>query len=411
MANFKALAASIFLSFAVSALATPVARESLFTHPVTKISAKNITATVAKDQARLSKFNSEGTSSATATNKLDNYVANVKVGSQTEDNLLIFGRAQFSLVVDTGSSNTWVGAGTKFNGGISTGKSVSVGYGSGKFAGTEYTDSVTIGSATVNAQSIGVASTSSGFTGVDGIVGFGPVDLTLLTVSGALTVPTFLDNLKSQGTISNEILGVYFAPEFGSDSDDANGELTFGGVDSSKYTGSLTYTPKSSAGSVGPYWGIEASISFGGKSLGSGLPAIVDTGTTLIYIPSSAYNSFLSVGGGTTDIFSGLAKFDTKPTQTFSFTIGGKDFDLTPDQYLVPTAQYDNLGLSGSASYSYIGDGGSKDVDFTIGQKFLENYYSVYDTTQVNFPTRHRSNSNIILDIYSNSRVGFATRA
>ncbi|KAF7985434.1 hypothetical protein HWV62_5163 [Athelia sp. TMB] len=371
MANFKALAASIFLSFAVSALATPVAREDFFTHPVTKTSANNITATVAKDQARLSKFNSEGTSSATAINKLDNYVANVKVGSQT-----------FSLVVDTGSSNTWVGAGTKYNGGISTGKSVSVGYGSGKFSGTEYTDTVSIGSATVKSQSIGVASSSTGFTGVDGIVGFGPVDLTLLTVSGSLTVPTFLDNLKSQGTISNEILGVYFAPEFGGDTDDANGELTFGGVDSSKYTGSLTYTEKSSAGGVGSYWGIEvSSLTFGGKSLGSGLPAIVDTGTTLIYIPSTAYSSFLSVGGGTTDIFSGLAKFDSKPTATVSFTIGGKNFDLTPDQYLIPTAQYSNFRLSGNAYYSWIGNGGSKGVDFIIGQKFLENYYSVFDAT------------------------------
>ncbi|KAF7985427.1 hypothetical protein HWV62_5149 [Athelia sp. TMB] len=381
MANFKALAASIVLSFAVSALATPVARESLFTHPVTKTSAKNITATVAKDKARLAKFNSEATSSATVTNQLDSYVAAVKVGSQT-----------FSLIVDTGSSNTWVGASTKLNGGTSTGKSISVSYGSGSFSGTEYTDSVSIGSASVSSQSIGVASTATGFTGVDGIVGFGPVDLTLLTVSGTLTVPTFLDNLKSQGTISTEALGVYFAPESGSDTDDANGELTFGGADSSKYTGSITYTAKATSGTVSSYWGIAvSSISFGGQTIGSGLQAIVDTGTTLIYIPSTAYSSFLSVGGGTTDIFSGLAKFDSKPTETFSFSIGGTTFNLTPAQYLIPTAQYSNFGLSGSAYYSWIGSGGSSGVDFIIGQKFLENYYSVFDTT--------------------NSRVGFATRA
>jgi hypothetical protein len=45
--------------------------------------------------------------------------------------------------------------------------------------------------------------------------------------------------------------------------------------------------------------------------------------------------------------------------------------------------------------YSWITNGGRAEskagvVDFIIGQKFLENYYSVYDTT--------------------NSRVGFATR-
>ena len=54
---------------------------------------------------------------------------------------------------------------------------MSVSYGSGSFSGTEYTDKVTYGGLTVNAQSIGAASSSSGFTGVDGIIGFG----TLLT--------------------------------------------------------------------------------------------------------------------------------------------------------------------------------------------------------------------------------------
>jgi len=43
--------------------------------------------------------------------------------------------------------------------------------------------------------------------------------------------------------------------------------------------------------------------------------------------------------------------------------------------------------------YSWINDGGDATLglNFIIGQKFLENYYSVYDTT--------------------NSRIGFATRA
>lgn len=131
MANFQALVAAIVLSFAASALATPVARSSFITHPISKVSGKNVTATITRDLARIANFNSDSaaTSSATVTNQLDSYVAAVKVGSQT-----------FSLIVDTGSSNTWVGASTKLNGGTSTGKSISVSYGSGSFSGTEYTD-------------------------------------------------------------------------------------------------------------------------------------------------------------------------------------------------------------------------------------------------------------------------------
>lgn len=90
------------------------------------------------------------------------------------------------MIVDTGSSNTWVGADTKFSKGstgVSTGKSVSVSYGSGSFSGTEYTDSVSFAGLTVTKQSIGVASSSTGFDGVDGILGVGPVDLTEDTVS------------------------------------------------------------------------------------------------------------------------------------------------------------------------------------------------------------------------------------
>ncbi|KZP23602.1 acid protease [Athelia psychrophila] len=375
MFNFKALTSAIIVSFAVSAIAGPVARENFTTHPITKKIGKSIPATVAKDQARLSKFNGAASTSATVTNDVDSYIAKVTVGSQT-----------FDLIVDTGSSNTWVGANTKYTGsGTNTGNSVSVSYGSGSFKGTEYTDSVTIGSATVAKQSIGVASSSTGFTSVDGIVGFGPVDLTESTVDGETTVPTFMDNLSS-----TEILGVSFAPESGSSDDSANGELTFGGTDSSKYTGSITYTPKSTSGDFGPYWGVTvSSIDLGSTSLASSGGAIVDTGTTLIYIPTSAYNKFLSAANGATDSTTGLAKFTSKPTDTFSFTIGGTKLSLTPAQYLVPSAQYSNFGISGSDYYSWIGDGGASSVDFIIGQKFLENYYSVFDTAnkQVGFAT------------------------
>ncbi|KZP13319.1 hypothetical protein FIBSPDRAFT_1049459 [Athelia psychrophila] len=85
----------------------------------------------------------------TVTNEDDTYVA-VMVGTQVS-----------SLIVGVGASN-------KFMGGTSTGKAVSVAYGSGSFSGTEYTESVTFAGATV-------ATSSSGFTGVDGIIGFGPV--------------------------------------------------------------------------------------------------------------------------------------------------------------------------------------------------------------------------------------------
>jgi hypothetical protein len=71
--------------------------------------------------------------------------------------------------------------------------------------------------------------------------------LTSGTVQGQSSVPTIMDNALSEGLISTEVLGVYFAPISGSATTANNGELTLGGVDSSKYTGSLTYTPITSS--------------------------------------------------------------------------------------------------------------------------------------------------------------------
>jgi hypothetical protein len=47
----------------------------------------------------------------------------------------------------------------------------------------------------------GVAATSKGFDNNNGIIGFGPVDLTKDTVTNLNEVPTFMQVLTKQGTI------------------------------------------------------------------------------------------------------------------------------------------------------------------------------------------------------------------
>ena len=57
------------------------------------------------------------------------------------------------------------------------------------------TDDVKLGAVTIKGQSIGVATKSVGFDGVDGILGIGPVDLTLGTLSPdtSSSIPTVTD--------------------------------------------------------------------------------------------------------------------------------------------------------------------------------------------------------------------------
>ncbi|OJA19120.1 hypothetical protein AZE42_02137 [Rhizopogon vesiculosus] len=212
------------------------------------------------------------------------YTAKVGVGSPV---------TTYNLLVDTGSSNTWVGSGiayVKTSTSHDTGEPVSVGYGSGDFEGTEYTDTVTLGTGlTITQQSIGVANTSTGFTGVDGILGIGPLDLTegTLTNEESETIPTVTENLYTQGLISEIVVGISFEPT--NSETITNGEITFGGTDATKYTGTIAYTPLTTIPLASTFWGISESITYGSTVIMPEITGIVDTGTTFILIPSCAY--------------------------------------------------------------------------------------------------------------------------
>ncbi|KAG1757238.1 aspartic peptidase domain-containing protein [Suillus lakei] len=244
---FPAASLLTTLLLALSIAASPVEiRDSPITLPIarrlnTSGGAINL---LQHDQARATALKSVGDStlsrragSIAVTNEAVSYIAAVGVGSPA---------TTYNLIVDTGSSNTWVGATTayvKTSTSVDTGEPVAVSYGSGSFSGTEYTDTVTLGSGlTITQQSIGVAATSTGFTGVDGIIGIGPLDLTegTLTNEPATTIPTVTDNLYTQGTISEVVVGISFEPT--TTEAVTNGELTFGGTDATKYTGAIAYT-------------------------------------------------------------------------------------------------------------------------------------------------------------------------
>ena len=104
-------------------------------------------------------------------------------------------------LLHVGCGQAGAGAAVSSSCGTSTGGDLSVTYGSAVVAGTEKKGPVSFAGLTVSKQSFGAASSASGFEGVDGIFGLGPVVLTSNTVSNADTVPTFLDNLRSQGSI------------------------------------------------------------------------------------------------------------------------------------------------------------------------------------------------------------------
>ena len=81
------------------------------------------------------------------------------------------------------------------------------------------------------------------------------------TTSGGGTVPTITDNLRLQGTISQDLVGVSFVPTTEANPDQ-NGELDFGAVDPRKFTGYITFVPITSTSPASSFWGIDQSITY-----------------------------------------------------------------------------------------------------------------------------------------------------
>lgn len=142
------LLATLLLAFQVSA--SPIAEPLVVREPSATLSfARRLnftgsTSIADADRARATILKSKGfaldtsaaglnrrQSSFGVTNTAVTYIASVGVGSPA---------TSYDLLIDTGSSNTWLGADksyVKTSTSKSTGKKVSVSYGSGSFSGTE----------------------------------------------------------------------------------------------------------------------------------------------------------------------------------------------------------------------------------------------------------------------------------
>lgn len=261
----------------------------------------------------------------------------------------------------------------------------------------------------VQNQSIGVTTplTAQGFTGYDGILGLGPVDLTEGTVIGAGSIPTVPDNLSDQGFISTEVIGISYTP---AQSSSQSGELTFGGTDDSKYVETITYVPITSSSPSSSYWGIDLDATYGGGANGTifkSASGIVDTGTTLILLASDAFSAYQTATGGEMDQNTGLlmiTKDQYRNLKSLYFQVGGETFELTRNAQIWPRKMNSVINGQSNAIYLVVSDVSAfrycialqrrelihspqlgstieSGLDFILGYAFLQRFYSVFDTT------------------------------
>ncbi|KZT51814.1 aspartic proteinase from Irpex Lacteus [Calocera cornea HHB12733] len=395
------------LLLAVPALSHPAKRDDLLTLPIVPLSpctflnsTSHLLGLVPYEQQRIQSMRTYTPDSTSKSRVADarpsaktipainyqyvQYTAVIGVGSPA---------TTYNLVIDTGSSNTFVGTGKKYvktKTSHTTNQQVYVSYGTGYFGGEEYLDQVTLGAGLVlRNQSIGVASSFAQFPGVDGILGLGPSILTQGTLYPSLNseIPTVLDTAFTQRQVPDRVLGVNFAPT--SSSNSVNGALTFGGVEE-RYAAGITYVPVTRTLPSGYYWGINvSSLDYGRTNLFKNDVGIVDTGTTLVYIADDYFHKYkAAIPGSTIDPITGLLEIppaQLSSIQSLNFSIGGRAFTLSSGAQLIPQSEVTAFGGRTGHYYSYVGPMGSDSgagFDFVLGQKFLERFYSVYDSTR-----------------------------
>ncbi|KAJ3545680.1 hypothetical protein NM688_g5601 [Phlebia brevispora] len=380
--------------FARLAVANPItARQSRITLPFAKkINTTGLPYAIKQDEARIQAFkrgahpvavtkDAAPTVNVPATNEIMSYVTTVGVGTPP---------TSYDLIVDTGSSFTWVGGNTD-NPYVVTSSSVDTGlefwliYGSGIAFTEMYHDTVTIGSIGLTSQGVGGSVAAAGFNNMDGILGLGPTDLTDYTLNGvASDFPTVVDTAWSEGLIPAHAVSLSFEP-----TDSApvtNGEITFGSVDSSKYQGIVTFAALTTTSPASEYWGIDQSISYDGEPILSTTAGIVDSGTTLIYIATDAYDRYQAATGATLDQTTGLLTITEDQYNNLAdllFEINGAAFTLTPNAQIWPRAL--NSAINGDTGSIYlvvcdIGTPTGSGLDFINGQPFLERFYTIFDT-------------------------------
>jgi hypothetical protein len=242
---------------------------------------------------------------------------------------------------------------------------ISYGDGSGA-SGQVYTDKVTVGQVTATAQAVEAAtSVSAQFSqdvDTDGLLG--------LAMSSINTVKpqqqtTWFDTVKSQ--LAKPLFAVTLKYH-------AAGTYDFGYIDSAKYTGAITYV---NADASQGFWGFTASgYSVGtGATVSSSISGILDTGTTLMYVPAATAKAYYAkVSGAKLDSTQGGYVFPCSATlPNFSITVAGVK-QTVPGKYI---------------NYAPITDGsstcfGGMQPDTDIGQSifgdiFLKSKYIVHD--------------------------------
>jgi len=282
-----------------------------------------------------------------------------------------------TVIYDTGSSNLWVpnkkpsffskhvtykhdDSSTY----VENGTVFEIAYGSGPVAGEYSRDTMTIGDyeckdylfAEVDDTSgLGLAYKLGKF---DGICGLG---FNTMSVDG---VPTPLDALVATGEMEEQVFAFYLG-------DNADGELLIGGVDADHYTGDFQYVPVSRKA----YWQVKMdALKVNGQATGSCSAAIIDSGTSLLAGPSEDVTALAAaIGVEANSVGQYMVDCDIKNAPDITFTLGGVDYPLSFEEYIIKSGDQCILAIQGIDIPAPAGP------LWILGDVFMRKYYVKFD--------------------------------
>ncbi|KAG6326930.1 hypothetical protein ID866_12159 [Astraeus odoratus] len=297
------------------------------------------------------------------------------------------------VVTSSGSacnSYTWVGAMdinpyVQGDNSVETPQLYSAEYAGGliKVTAKTWHDRIVLDNLVIDPQQIGVAVRLSGFPAdFDGILGLGPSGLSTGLTSDHTTVPTVVDNLYSQGTISHPVLGVYFVPINAGDMG-SGGLLTFGSIDGISLTSDVKYVPITQTSVVKNFWGVDASFMYGNQPISGPTSGVLDTSAELIFLPGDVFMAYQLATGAVMNFLDdntwlSITQDQYNNLQTLSILIGDQSYDLSPNaQIFARSSPNDQIILVVHMNNMGI----NPRIDFLLGYPFFQRYYVVFNSS------------------------------
>jgi len=310
---------------------------------------------------------------------------------------------EFQVIFDTGSSNLWVPSqacnstkypacathnkydSSKSSTYVEDGRSLLLPYGSGICAGTLVTETISLGGVVLDNVAVGTINREPGKvweeSPFDGILGLAYPTIAMPPDVDNPVLPP-VDVMMQRKLLDENKFAFYLStckPPSGQGGDETcdGSQVTFGGVDETKFSGDIHWVSMPITQKALGYWYVngkdfkvgDQTVACDGK-LGCGM--VVDTGTSVIVAPASFDSSLLP------NVSSDCSNVDSLPD--LSITLGGKEFTLGPEFYVIRGADTDNGSdecQSGIIS-QFVGVPGM----WILGDPFLRKYYSIYDRDQ-----------------------------